>query len=130
VKRKPPTKTAIASLDEKAETIRELVAAGKTLRETGEAVGVSKQRVSDWLSKPENAEWYKGIKRSLAQIKADQGEELVMAATPETISVVREQARYLQWIAEAYDRETYGKGPSVALQINVADAFVRAFRDE
>jgi hypothetical protein len=127
----PKRRAEMVKLDEKgAEQILCEIADGRSVAEITAQLGIRREQFYQWVNR-------RGLKEQLVEARKLQAEAIVdgiaaklETATPESISVVREQANHGRFRAKALDRETWGEGPKVAIQINVADAFIQAMREK
>lgn len=126
----PKKRAAMLAVEAKAEQVKALAEEGKSLRDIERATGLPYQRIHQWCTAAERAEWWKNIRRSRASKAADDAQAVLDGASRDTITVDRERARNLQWMAERLDPEEWGNRPTVAVQVNLAAAFVQALREE
>jgi hypothetical protein len=126
----PKKRAAMVAVQDKAAEVVQLAEAGKSLREIESATGLPYQRVHAWLTHPDRKEWWESVRKSRAAQAAEESHEVLKQATHATIPVDRELSRNLQWLAERLDPDGWGNRPTVAVQVNVAAAFVQAFREE
>jgi hypothetical protein len=124
----PKKRAAMLAVQDKAEEVTRLAEEGKTLREIGEATGLPYQRVHAWVTHADRKEWWDAIRKARASQAAEESHTVLRQATHATIPVDRELSRNLQWLAERLDPDGWGNRPTVAVQVNVAQAFVEAMR--
>jgi hypothetical protein len=130
------TRNALATLDTMPERVWAMVDEGKSLRKMAaelatEGVETSKTYLHEWLSRDEasKARW-KAACRARAWDLMEEAAEIADSARPDTVSQDRLKIDQRNRMSEVMDRETFGKGPQIAVQINVADAFIQAMREK
>jgi hypothetical protein len=126
----PKRRAEMVKLDDYgAETALAEIAEGRSVTDITAKLGIRREQFYQWVNR-------RGLKEQLAQARKLQAEGLVEKvtarlekATPENIAIEREFAKHVQWLSGKLDRETYGDRPSVAIQLNVGEAFIQAMKE-
>lgn len=80
-------------------------------------------------STPERQARFKEAKKLAAENFADRGRTTLEAAQPSEANIAKARADYYRWLAKVNDREQFGDGPQIAVQINVHELFVQGLRN-
>lgn len=126
----PKRRAEMVKLDDKgAEQILTEIAEGRSVTDITANLGIRREQFYQWVNR-------RGLKEQLAAARKLQAEGLVEKvttrlekATPESIGVDREFAKHVQWLSGKLDRDTYGERPTVAVQVNLGEAFLQAMRE-
>jgi hypothetical protein len=115
------------------EAVFGLIAAGKTMRQVGEAFGISADSVYAWIREggDARAELWRDAKLRSADALVDRASEILddpaSAATSSTASMARASADFKRWLAAIRNREEYGEPPpSLGLHLDIGQLHLQA----
>jgi len=92
--------------------------------------GIGTQVFYTWLHEtPERWERWQATKRMIAQLLADEAYTESREATVADVPVRRLRVDTNKWLAEQYNRAEFGRGPAVAVQVNVGSSWLEALRE-
>lgn len=106
-----------------------LLEQGRTITQVCYEIGVGKKALQDWLNEvdPDDSK----ITRARAKAATNyamQALEIADSSEPEQAAKARLQIQTRQWIAERWDRKTYGTQSGPQITLNVTDLRLNALR--
>jgi len=106
-----------------------LLEQGRTITQVCYEIGVGKKALQDWLNEvdPDDSK----ITRARAKAATNyamQALEIADSSEPEQAAKARLQIQTRQWIAERWDRKTYGTQSGPQITLNVTDLRLSALR--
>jgi hypothetical protein len=116
------------------QVILERIANGETFKQIAPDYGVSKSYVHRMISRksqPKLREAYERARRESAEAHAQKALEILDNVTPtrDEIAKARAQAEHRRWLAQAYDRDTFGPPQQNAqVTLNIASLHLDALR--
>jgi transposase-like protein len=106
-----------------------LLEQGRTITQVCYEIGVGKKALQDWLNEvdPDDSK----ITRARAKAATNyamQALEIADSSEPEQAAKARLQIQTRQWIAERWDRKTYGTQSGPQITLNITDLRLNALR--
>ena len=106
-----------------------LLEQGRTITQVCYEIGVGKKALQDWLNEvdPDDSQ-ITSARAQAATNYAMQALEIADSSEPEQAAKARLQIQTRQWIAERWDRKTYGTQSGPQITLNVTDLRLNALR--
>lgn len=107
------------------------IASGEMINKIARELGVDRNDLSLWLrSTPERAAALAHAREVAADTMVEDGLDLVdQATTPADMKVAETKAKYRQWLAGKWNRDQYGDGPQVQVNITADNMHLDALRN-
>jgi len=112
------------------ETVFDRIASGEMLINLADDFGVSRGLLYKWIGQTEKRrERLREARQMSASVLADEARDILETSTKSTIPVDRERARLRTWLAERFDRKTFGeKKDDVNVEVNIGLMHIQAMK--
>ncbi len=106
------------------------IASGEMISELADEYGVSRGLFYKWIAKTDDRrERLREARQISASVMVDEARDLLEVSTKDTIPVDRERARVRTWLAERYDRQTFGdKKDEVNIKVDIGLLHIKAMK--
>jgi transcriptional regulator with XRE-family HTH domain len=126
----PKTRAMLATINTHGvEALLERIANGETLKAVAESIGVSRQTLGGVLNSDDNREALRAARKAAAGGFAEETIEIAEASTALTERVDQLRIKSRHWLAERWDRETYGQQPTSVFNLSVGQLHLDALRN-
>ncbi len=112
------------------EVIFDRIASGEMIIMLADELGVSRGMLYRWIAQTDDRrERLRDARKMSASVLADEARHILDTSTKRTIGVDRERARMRTWLAERFDRQTFGeRKDQVNVEVNIGLLHLQAMK--
>jgi len=112
------------------DSVFDRIASGETISRLADEFGVSRGLFYKWIRQSEQRrDRLREARQMSASVLADEARDILETSTKSTIPVDRERARLRMWLAERFDRPTFGeKKDEVNIEVNIGLMHIQAMK--
>lgn len=113
------------------DAIFDRIASGEMIIKLADEFGVSRGAFYRWIAKTDKRrEKLREARQISASVLADEARDILEVSTRRVIPVDRERARMRQWLAERFDRQTFGdKKDEVNVKVDIGLLHIQAMQN-